>query len=149
MLVIITCGKVKRSGRHKAGDLYIGAYFRAAYKWATSVAPRGAIYVLSAKYGLVHIDDPIDSYDLTLGQPGSISPGEVRRQAIARSLEHQSDVVVLAGQRYVQLARQVWPDARAPFGKGGGILERATTCRQIGAFTRWHGRVPSPVENKE
>lgn len=140
MIVVISCGAKKQAGRHPAGNLYTGPYFRAAYRWARSVADEN-VYVLSAKYGLVHIGDAIDCYDLTLGQPGCVTASRLREQAFERGILGE-DVVVVGGTRYVELARQVWPSAKAPFGKDGGRFERTGIGYQLQALNQWIGRVP-------
>ena len=131
MIVVVSCGAAKRAGRHRACDLYTGQYFRAAYRWATSVTSPSNVYILSAKYGIVNAYDMIDSYDLTLGDPGSVSPNRVREQADQRGIASVSPVMVVGGTRYVIMAQTVWPTARAPFGKGGGLLARAGIGYQI------------------
>jgi hypothetical protein len=140
-LVVVSCGAAKLTGAHRVSELYTGSYFRAAYRWANSVTPDDHIYVLSAKYGLVPAGDRIESYDLRMGEPGSVTAELVAGQAAARGLL-ELDPVVVGGVRYVTLARQVWPVARAPFGRGGGLLPRADIGYQIQALNRWNGRVP-------
>ena len=143
MIVVISCGGKKLTGRHLARDLYTGPYFKAAYRYALSVAPEARVFILSAKYGLVRTNDLIDSYNLTLGQPGAVASGYVRNQARQLGIDDENDVLVVGGERYVKLCRAIWPTCRAPFGKGGGLLERAGIGYQLQALKRWRGKVPA------
>lgn len=143
MIVVIPCGGKKRDGSHLARDLYTGPYFKAAYRYATSVVPESQVFILSAKYGLVQPGQRLDSYELTLGQPGAVTPTYLRDQARLFAIDNEKDVLVVGGVRYVDLARKVWPWCRAPFGRDGGLLQQATIGYQLEAMKRWHGRVPA------
>jgi hypothetical protein len=113
MLAIIPCGARKREGRHAARDLYVGPYFRAALRWAeTSGADR--VLVLSAKHGLLGLDELVDAYDLTFGQTGSVTAAEVEQQAYLRLVRHTRPVQCVGGAAYRSVVRQVWPWATSP-----------------------------------
>lgn len=64
-IILIGCVKKKRGYRTKAEDLYISPFFRKNLSYAKSLKP-DSIFILSAKYGLVALDQEIDTYDLTL-----------------------------------------------------------------------------------
>ncbi len=51
----------------KAEDLYVSDLFRKSLAYARQLQP-AAIFILSAKYGLVRPADPIDPYNLTLNK---------------------------------------------------------------------------------
>lgn len=102
MITIIGCGVEKRRGRHAARDLYTGNLFRAHLRLAEALQPR-EIFVVSAKYGLVGIDDQIDYYDLSLAQFGRGEIGDWRRGVASKVDEIAGAgelVVVLAGKLY-------------------------------------------------
>lgn len=68
--LVIQCGAEKRPGVHPVGELYLGPF------WSTYRKARDArltpisfpIYVLSARYGLVGVDERIASYDAVLAE---------------------------------------------------------------------------------
>ena len=64
--VFIACVKTKRTTRSKAKDMYISPMFKRAYKYALKYVPEDKIYILSAKYGLIHNSQIIDPYEKTL-----------------------------------------------------------------------------------
>jgi cytoplasmic iron level regulating protein YaaA (DUF328/UPF0246 family) len=71
--------------------------------YALKLAP-DAIFILSAKYGLVGLDDEIEPYDLTLN---TMSASEIKRRAdnVLRQLSDKADLqndhfVFLAGAKY-------------------------------------------------
>jgi hypothetical protein len=90
----------------------------------------GRLYILSAAHGLLDLDTEIDPYDLTVGDPGSVSADVVRKQALGRGLE-DAKVTVLAGSRYVDLVRAAWPDVEAPLSGSRGIGEMKQRLGQI------------------
>ena len=63
-IALISCGKQKLAGTHRAKDLYISPLFRFAY--AHAVRHFDKVFILSAKYGLLSPDEQIASYDITL-----------------------------------------------------------------------------------
>jgi len=65
-IALISCGKAKQPGKHKARDLYVGTYFKTTLAYAMQQSDQ--IYILSAKYGLVELDQTLDSYELKITQ---------------------------------------------------------------------------------
>ena len=64
--VFISCVKTKRDSRCKAKDMYISPLFKKAYQYAQQFVAEDKIYILSAKYGLIHSSQMIDPYEKTL-----------------------------------------------------------------------------------
>jgi len=56
-----------------------------------------------------------------MGQPGSITAGELRRQAEQQHLVDAQQVIVLAGRAYTTAALAVWPAAATPLAGAGGL----------------------------
>lgn len=102
-IVLISCVKKKLPHRAKAKDLYTSTLFRFNLEYAHSLNP-DAIYILSAKYGLVNLDQEIDTYDLTLNKMGE-SQKQAWAQKVLMELSQKSDLVhdtfiFLAGMNY-------------------------------------------------
>lgn len=64
-IVLISCVSKKLSHPASAQDLYISPLFRLNLQYARRLKP-GAIYILSAKHGLLDLDTEVEPYDLTL-----------------------------------------------------------------------------------
>jgi uncharacterized protein DUF6884 len=139
-VVIIGCGARKRAEPAEAASMYTGPYFRSCLATALAVAPRERIYILSARYGLLALADPIKPYDLTIGQPGAVTAAQLADQATARGLGGQH-VTALCNARYAALIRQVWDDVSTPLaGLGIGrqrhvlaVLRAAGLCGPVRA----------------
>ncbi len=67
MIVFIGCRKSKLNCKAKAKDMYTGNYFKKTLQFARTFNA-DKIFVLSAKYGLLELDDVISPYDLTLNK---------------------------------------------------------------------------------
>lgn len=84
----IACSKTKRSWECPARDLYQGELFRKAMLVVPSYFPN--TYILSAKYGVVHPEEKIAPYNLTLKNMTATERKEwaakVRRQMKERML---------------------------------------------------------------
>jgi hypothetical protein len=128
MVVIISCGAKKLERAAPARDLYIGPYFRAILGYALTIAPAENIFVLSAKYGLVRLQDRLKPYDLKIGAAGGVDIRTVRRQAKRLGITTQK-VIALGGSRYVGLIRELWPSAEAQLEGKGGLFQQIAWLR--------------------
>jgi hypothetical protein len=63
---LVSCGKKKLDHRAPARDLYVSPLFRKALAYCLAHYDR--VYILSAKYGLLNLDEPVRPYDDTLSQ---------------------------------------------------------------------------------
>tara|TARA_B100001250_G_scaffold332612_1_gene298067 strand:+ start:922 stop:1347 length:426 start_codon:yes stop_codon:yes gene_type:complete len=63
-VAFISCVKEKRIGKYKAKDLYTSDFFRKSFGYCSSKYKK--IYILSAKYGLLDLNDEITNYEMTL-----------------------------------------------------------------------------------
>lgn len=102
-VVLISCVKKKLSYSAKAQDLYISPLFRFNLEFARSLKP-DAIFILSAKYGLVSLDQEIDTYDLTLNTM-SENQKKAWAQKVLTDLRQKADLthdnfIFLAGTNY-------------------------------------------------
>lgn len=102
-VVLISCASRKVSHRAKAEDLYVSDLFRLSLAYARQLQPDW-LFILSAKHGLVHPNDEIDPYDVTL----TTMPIEAVRawsDMVFDALRQRTSVdadhfIFLAGDRY-------------------------------------------------
>jgi cytoplasmic iron level regulating protein YaaA (DUF328/UPF0246 family) len=102
-IVLISCVSLKQLYRSKAKDLYISALFKKNLAYARRLNP-DAIYILSAKYGLLDLETEIDPYNQTLN---TMSAEENRSWAekVLQQLSRMADLnqdhfIFLAGEKY-------------------------------------------------
>lgn len=124
-IVLISCVKQKMSHSAMAKDLYTSNYFRLGYAFATYLRP-DAIFILSAKYGLVEPETVIEPYDLTLNK--MVAP-EIKKWAdrVIQSLKQKANLqtdqfIFLGGEKYRRyliplLAHYEVPMEGLPIGK--------------------------------
>lgn len=102
-IVFISCVSKKQPHKSKAKDLYISPLFRKNLAYARKLKP-DAIYVLSAKYGLLDLETEIEPYDLTLNNmPATeikIWAGKVIKQLSVQANVQQDHFIFLAGMKY-------------------------------------------------
>ena len=86
--LIIACSGAKASEPAPARDLYTGAMFRhtlpaalAAAGWCEDHGIPARVLILSARHGLIGLDQVTDPYDVKMGDPGSVTPDTLARQA--------------------------------------------------------------------
>lgn len=131
-VVLISCVKSKLKVPAKVKDLYISTLFQYNLRYARQLHPY-AIYVLSAKHGLLDLEQIIAPYEMTLN---TMSEGENKAwsRKVLDSLQHKCDLdsdlfVFLAGVNYrkyliPRLKHYEIPFEGMPFGKQLQELKR-------------------------
>lgn len=110
---VIPCGGAKLDRAAPARELYTGSMFRHTLEHATRCAALdeqaglgpARVLILSAKHGLVTLDQELEPYDLRMGQPGSVTAATLAEQALALGIDWGADVYALLPRPY--LARLV------------------------------------------
>ncbi len=122
-IVLLSCVSKKQQYKTKASDLYISCWFKLALRYARDQKP-DAIFILSAKYGLLDLDTEIEPYNNTLNKMASAQRKEWAELVIAQ-LKEKTDVendhfIFLAGQKYRENLIGHIEDFKIPM-KGLGI----------------------------
>ncbi|MFJ5272473.1 DUF6884 domain-containing protein [Streptomyces sp. NPDC088358] len=134
-LIVIPCGARKLDHRARAADMYIGSYHRACRRAAEALRP-DRLVILSARYGLLGLDDEIDPYDTAHGAADAVTARLLQDQAAERGIRDLDPVMVLGGARHVTLAKAVWPHALTPLsgtrGMGEQVARLAAMARSAG-----------------
>ncbi|MBU0963071.1 MAG: hypothetical protein KKD48_04170 [Nanoarchaeota archaeon] len=102
-VVLISCVSKKLNHKSKAKDLYVSPLFKKEFEYAKLLNP-DKIFILSAKYGLLKLDEEIEPYNKTLNKMLS---NEIKEWAdsVLNQLKKVSDLnkdefVFLAGKNY-------------------------------------------------
>lgn len=122
-LVVIPCGSRKLGSPARSADMYVGSYHRACRKAADALRP-GLLLILSARHGLLDLDDVIEPYDTPHGAADAVTGQVLLEQATARGIVRLDPVVALGGARHVALVRSVWPHVRTPLAGARGMGEQ-------------------------
>ena len=128
-MIVIPCGASKQAHRAIAGRMYTGSYHKACLRWALTNTDANHVYILSAKYGLLGLQDVIKPYNLVMGQPGSVTVAVVSQQAHDRGLL-AADVIGIGGRKYTGVIRVVWPNADTPLDHVGGMGNQLQWMKQ-------------------
>jgi hypothetical protein len=139
-IALIGCGKKKRAGTHRARWLYTGALFTKALAYAERDFID--IFVLSAKHGLVELDDELDDYDRRM--PTARADKEAWAEAVAQALRARYvdcalELTMLAGASYIQPLR----DATRIRGDKWSF-HCPLSGLQVGQRLRWFNMVAPP-----
>ena len=102
-IVLISCVKTKLDHPAKAKDLYISDLFRKNLAYAHKLKP-DHIFILSAKYGLLNLNDRIAPYEKTLNtmpvfERKAWSDGVISTLRQYANLD-QDEFVFFAGDKY-------------------------------------------------
>lgn len=114
MKIIITCGSAKAITRSRAEKLYVGGHFKKCLAWAKAKVGAENVFIISAKYGLLKLDDMIEPYDLRMGQPGSVSTLVLLRQAEDLGIIDE-EILSSAGADYQKPLVRVFQKIKFPF----------------------------------
>lgn len=102
-IVLISCVSKKREYRCRARELYISTLFVKNLVYAQKLAP-DQIFILSAKHGLVSLDEEIDPYNQTLNTMSALEHKQWSNKVILQ-LSEKADLnndlyIFLAGKKY-------------------------------------------------
>lgn len=101
---IIPCCAPKLDGSHPAADLYTSSTFRMQLRAALNITDRDHVLILSAKHGLLALDTIVESYDVKMGDAGSIDPVGIAAQALGHGIDWGHDVwAILPGTYFDRL----------------------------------------------
>lgn len=101
-IVLISCVKSKLNVPAKAKDLYVSPLFAYLLKYARQLKP-DAVYILSAKYGLLELEQIVAPYEMTLNKMG-----EPEKKAWARRvLESLIQKTDLKSDQFIFLAGRI------------------------------------------
>ena len=103
--------------------MYVSDLFRKSYRYANQLKPR-KIYILSAKYGLLELEDVIEPYELTLNTmtdtQQKIWAYKVWRQCKQKGIDFSERTIFLCGNNYRKYLIRKFHNAEAPL-KNMGI----------------------------
>ncbi|MFH0712073.1 MAG: hypothetical protein V1889_03105 [archaeon] len=122
-VVLISCVSKKLDEKAKVKDLYISSLFRYNLRYACLLKP-DKIFVLSAKYGLVGLDEEIEPYDKTLNGMNSVEKKKWADDVFVQLSNEidvdRDEVIFLAGENYRKYLIERVKNFRIPL-KGLGI----------------------------
>lgn len=117
MIVFLSCGKTKAKRNCKASQMYQGDLFKKSLEYAKSLKPR-KIYILSAKYRLLELDDVISPYELTLNTMNKRQQKkwayDVYLQLKEKGQDFEEEAIFLCGDNYRKYLMQVFKNAKSP-----------------------------------
>jgi hypothetical protein len=102
-IILMSCVSQKLSHKARAKELYISPLFKLTLKYANSLKP-DKIFILSAKHGLISLDEEIEPYNLTLNNLKEQERKEWAEKVLI-NLKQQADLkedefIFLAGEKY-------------------------------------------------
>ena len=102
MNIFISCVKKKGKTKCRAEDMYISDLFKKRLAYAKKLG--GEIYILSAKHGVLELDDVIMPYDLTLKNMKAIQKKRwayrCYLQLKEKNIDFNEEAIFLAGEEY-------------------------------------------------
>lgn len=117
MIIFIGCVKQKQDKRCTAETLYNSTLFKYALSYAKKLKPR-KIYILSAKYGVLELNDIIEPYDVTLNKKNKkekqIWAYNCYRQLQEKGVNFNEPTVWLCGTNYREYLMQKFTNNIVP-----------------------------------
>ncbi len=102
-VVLLSCGKSKLNHASPASALYVGDLFKKSLAYAESLRP-DAIFILSAKHGLLELDQVIEPYEMTLNKMKKEDRLKWSQGVLSRLFQttdfRDSEYVFLTGAKY-------------------------------------------------
>ena len=116
-VVLVSCSKLKRTYPCEARLLYDASnLFSKSLAYAQTIS--NEIYIISAKYGLVPLDETIEPYDESLNDKTQAELTAWGNKAAAKIVERydvtQTEFIILAGKNYYAPLQQHIPHINLP-----------------------------------
>ena len=120
-VVLLSCVRTQKQGRHQAKDLYISSYFKKSFAYAKKLGY--PIRILSTAKYVVKPEDIIDSYDVSK----KVLQGDEWSTKVMEKLCSEFDInntlfIIFAGKEFVSPLKKELPNLSAPL-EGMGIGE--------------------------
>lgn len=116
MVIFIPCCKQKRSRACKARDLYSSNLFQKQLEFALKEVGEGSVFILSAKHGIVGLDDILEPYEEILIPKNSERwGGMVVDQARERKLDLVTAVYYVSSRYFQPLEKILDTELNCPF----------------------------------
>ncbi len=131
-IVLLSCASKKSDKKQKAQNLYISDYFKSNLNYAEKLNP-DKIFVVSAKYGLLELDEEIGPYNLSLNNM-SKQEREKWGKKVLLQLQEKTDLendefIFLCGEKYREFLISYIKDYKIPL-KGLGIGKQLKFLKQ-------------------
>lgn len=134
-IVLISCVSQKLPQKAKTKDLYTSTLFKLNLKYAKTLQPDG-IYILSAKYGLLNLEQEIEPYEKTLNKMSKSEAeqwaSDVLEQIKGICSVDETEFVFLAGKKYRKYLLPHIENAEIPL-KGLRIGEQLQELKRLTA----------------
>ena len=118
-IVFISCASKKLSHTARAKYLYISPLFKKSLAFARSLSP-DKIFILSAKYGLVNLEQELKPYEQTLSTMSVYEikhwSEKVKSQMKEKINFETSEAVFLAGEKYRRHLIRLFKKNQVPLG---------------------------------
>ena len=136
-IAIVSCVAPKNDGPRAACDKYNSRLFD-NMMMAAEQSDCDEIYILSAKYGLVELDQVIDDYNTKMGDADCISLDELRNQLVDRGIQ-DDEFYVFGSKAYYQALREAqysdgYSSVHHVFQGNSGIGSNERGCKLIAGF---------------
>lgn len=122
MIVFLSCVKSKCAHRCEAERMYTSELFKKSLQYAKSLQPH-KIYILSAKHGVLELNDIISPYEMTLNamteKERKMWAYRVVKQCEAKGIDFSEKALFLCGNNYRKYVMQKFSNAEAPLSQLG------------------------------
>ncbi len=115
MIAFISCVKTKRNYPCKAQDMYISDLFKKSLAYAKKHADK--VFILSAKYGLLTLDEIIYPYEKTLNKMSEYEKRDGHIKYLGNLLmggNNNEPCMFICGTNYRKYLIQKFPNAKIP-----------------------------------
>ena len=118
MIVFISCVKNKNDYPCAARDMYVSDLFKKSLTYSELVTESSNIYILSAKYGLLELNQQIEPYELTLNTMNKKQRKEwadkVLTQCKEKGISFDEETMFLCGKKYREFLMDNFKNSTVP-----------------------------------
>lgn len=117
MIVFLGCGAKKNDKKCKAIEMYTGELFKKRYEYS-KILKADKIFILSAKYHVLELDDMIFPYNKTLNDMDEKSQKiwslVCKKKLDKKNIDYDDDVYFLCGENYFKYLSPYFKNSHYP-----------------------------------
>ena len=141
-IVFVGCGVTKMKKPCKAKYMYVGNYVQTCLAYGQTFTCQENIFILSANYGVVALEDKIEPYNKTLNKMSNEEKEQWKNKVISQcnylGISSNTQIIFICGKNYHQLLSGYFNNITLPLPEKRILIQQNFMNGQIREYNKTH-----------
>lgn len=141
-IVFVGCGVTKMKKPSKTKYMYVGNYVQTCLAYAQTFTTQENIFILSANYGVLGLEDKIEPYNKTLNKMTKEEKEQWKNKVITQcnnlNIDKDTEVIFICGKNYYELLEDYFSNYITPLPHKGILIQQNFMNNQICQYNKTH-----------